>query len=151
MTKEELKARLEKEKARKTPLLESKFPKLFMLVGLVMLVLGSGTALYNYNFMQNAHQTVGRVIRLDGGNYRQGYAPVVDYKDNKDNSHLFYSNEFSRPPRYTVGQQVNIYYRKNQPSDAIMGYSWIFIGVFLLLGIVFTFFGFIIQKLLVTS
>lgn len=150
MTKEELKAKLQGERYRKPSFWDKNFPKAFLAVGLVLLVLASAVAIYNYNFMRNATQTVGEVIRLDGGKYKQGYAPVIQYVDSSKKTYLFYSTEFSRPPRFSVGQKVVIYFNNDDPNQASMGYSWLFIGVLLGIGGVFTFFGLIFQKLLLS-
>ena len=146
MTKEELKARLQGERYRKPSFWDKNFPKAFWGLGLLLLALACFTAIHNYNFMQKATKTIGEVIRLDGGNYRQGYAPVVQYIDATGKARLFYSTEFSRPPRFEIGQKVSIYYNKKDPQDASMGFSWLFIFVLLGIGIVFTFFGIIFQK-----
>ncbi|MCA0366049.1 MAG: DUF3592 domain-containing protein [Bacteroidetes bacterium] len=146
MTKEELKARLQGERYRKPSFWDKHFPKAFLYLGIALFIGGIAVGISNYVFMENSEKTVGIVIRLDGGAYRQGYAPVIEYYDNQNKAHLFYSNEFARPPRFKVGEKLPMYYKLNNPENASMGISWLAVGVLCGLGTVFTFFGVIFQK-----
>ena len=146
MTQEELRARMYENRYRKPDFWERNFAKIFSFIGVALLLGSLGIAAYNYNFMRQAKQTVGEVIRLDGGAYKQGYAPVIQYFDEENMEHLYYSTEFSRPPRYRVGQKVDMYFKTTDPEDASMGFSWLAILVLGGIGIVFTFFGIIFQK-----
>ncbi|MCP9757621.1 DUF3592 domain-containing protein [Lacihabitans sp. CCS-44] len=146
MNKEELKARLQKNLYKKPGFWEKNFPKVFTWIGTLLLVIGLGIGCYNFYFIQNATKTKGVVLRLDGGAYRQGYAPVVEFLDKSQQAHLHYHMVFSRPPQYQVGEYVDIYYKSDDPENASMGYSWFPILILGGIGLVFIFFGIIFQK-----
>lgn len=146
MDKEELKARLRKDLYRKPGFWDKNFPKVFTWIGLLLMSIGLVIGTFDLYFIQNATKTKGVVIRLDGGAYRQGYAPVVEFLDKNQQPHLHYHMVFSRPPQYQVGEYVDIYYKNNEPDNASMGYSWFPILVLGGIGIVFVFFGIIFQK-----
>jgi len=146
MDKEELKARLRKDLYRKPGFWDKNFPKVFTWIGLLLMSIGLVKGTFDLYFIQNATKTKGVVIRLDGGAYRQGYAPVVEFLDKNQQPHLHYHMVFSRPPQYQVGEYVDIYYKNNEPDNASMGYSWFPILVLGGIGIVFVFFGIIFQK-----
>lgn len=146
MTKEELKARLQGERYRKPDFWDKHFAKVFWIFGLLMIVGGLALGVYNYYFMKRSIRTEGEVIRLDGGAYRQGYAPVIRYFDGKNQEHLFYSTEFSRPPQFKVGEKLDMYYLKDSPDESSMGYSLLGIGVLTGIGAVFLLLGILFQK-----
>ena len=146
MDKEQLKAKLQQGYYRKPSFWDKNFPKVFTAVGILMLLICLGIVVYNYVFIKDSEKTTGVVIRLDGGSRRQGYAPVVEYYDTGQNVHTYYHSVFSRPPQYHVGELVDIYYQKNQPDNANMGYSLLGIGVTGGLGVLFLFFGFLFQR-----
>jgi hypothetical protein len=146
MNKEELKARLQKGYNPKPSFWLNNFPKVFTAVGILMLAICLGIATFNYSFIKDSEKTTGVVIGLDGGLRRQGYAPVVQYSDLNQTVHTYYHSVFSRPPQYQIGDVVDIYYLKDEPSNASMGYSLLGIAVTGGLGVLFLFFGFIFQK-----
>mgnify|MGYP003883774255 CR=1 FL=1 len=146
MDKEELKARLQKDLYRKPGFWDMNFPKVFTWLGILLISIGLGIGGYNYHFIQNATKTKGVVIRLDGGAYRQGYAPVIEFLDKTQKPHLYYHMVFSRPPQYQIGDNVDIFYHNDDPDDASMGYAWFSILILGGIGSVFLFFGFIFQK-----
>lgn len=146
MNKEELKARLQKDLYKKPGFWEKNFTKVFTWIGILLLVIGLGIGCYNFYFIQNSTKTKGVVLRLDGGAFRQGYAPVVEFLDKNQQAHLHYHMVFSRPPQYQVGEYVDIYYKSDDPENASMGYSWFPILILGGIGLVFIFFGIIFQK-----
>ncbi|MCP9768093.1 DUF3592 domain-containing protein [Lacihabitans sp. LS3-19] len=143
---ESLKERLEKN--RKPNFWEKNLAKVFSYLGLFLLLLGLGIASYDYYFVRKSIKTIGEVIRLDGGGGKLGYAPVIEYFDENQESHLFFSAVFSRPPAYAVGEKVSVYYQSENPKEASLGYSWLAILVLAGIGIVFSFFGILFQKFL---
>lgn len=146
MTKEELRARLQNTKHQKQDFLSRNFANIFIWIGMLIFAIGLAIAAYNYNFIQNSVETEGFVIRLDGGARRQGYAPVIEYYDDKQHLQTFYSMEFSRPPMYHVGEKVKIYFKTEDPSDASMGMSWIPIMILGGIGAFFMGMGFLFKK-----
>jgi Protein of unknown function (DUF3592) len=146
MTKEELKARLQSAKHQKQDFWGRNFTNIFIWVGMLLFGIGLAIAAYNYNFMQNATETEGIVIRLDGGSRRQGYAPVIEYSDDNHQMQTYYSMEFSRPPMYQVGEKVKIYFKTEEPANASMGMSWIPIMILGGMGAFFMGIGAIFKK-----
>lgn len=94
------------EKNRKPNFWERNLAKAFSYLGLFLLFLGLGIASYDYYFVRKSIKTIGEVMRLAGGGGKLGYAPVIEYFDENQESHLFYSAVFSRPPAYAVGEKV---------------------------------------------
>ena len=146
MDKEELKARLQKGFYKKPGFWEKNFPKVFTWIGILLLSIGLAIGAFDYLFIQNATKTKGTVVRLDGGPYRQGYAPVVEYFDDDRKPHLYYHMVFSRPPQYEVGEEVEIFFKKDDPDDASFGYSWFPILILGGIAAIFLLFGFIFNK-----
>ncbi|HLO44084.1 MAG TPA: DUF3592 domain-containing protein [Leadbetterella sp.] len=146
MDKEELKARLQKGYYKKPGFWDKNFPKVFTWLGILLLLIGLGIGANDLYFIKNTTKTAGVVIRLDGGAYRQGYAPVVEYRDQNQKPHLYYHMVFSRPPQFEVGETVDIYYKNDKPDEASMGYSWLAILVLGGIGTVFLFFGILFTK-----
>ena len=49
------------------------------------------------------------------------YKPVVEFADGEGNQYRFTSSFAARPPRYNVGEQVDVLYDPDDPSDASLG------------------------------
>lgn len=147
MDKEELKARLQGYKLREKNFWERNFANIFLGVALLLLVIATGIFIENYMFMQKAIKTEGTVINLHSASRRQGYAPDIEYfTGNNVTKQIYYSQVYSRPPMYDIGEKVTIYYLENEPENASMGMSWIAIAIVGGLGVLFLFFGIMFKK-----
>jgi small-conductance mechanosensitive channel len=119
---------------------------LFSLVGFGMLVAACSMYFETNSFLSKAAITQGAVIKLLQSTSRGKitYRPVVRFNNKNGDTVEFVSAHGSRPPRYTVGQEVEVLYQPTDPHNAeinaffplwggsvIMG---IMGGVFFLLG-----------------
>jgi hypothetical protein len=147
MNKEELKARLQAAKFQKNDFWSRNFANIFLGVALLLLVIAAGIFIENYMFMQKAIKTEGTVINLHSASRRQGYAPDIEYfTGGNATKQIYYSQVYSRPPMYDIGEKVTIYYLENEPENASTGMSWIAIAIVGGLGILFLFFGIMFKK-----
>lgn len=96
----------------------------------------------NIDFTQKAQISQGKVIMVavDKSGKSATYKPVVEFYDHKDNRIELVSLEGSNPPKYTVGDKVEILFNPEDPIDAkINSFSSIWGGVLIMaiIGIVF--------------
>ncbi len=107
-------------------------------------------------FIRESVRGYGEVVRLqesidDGSPI---YAPVVRYTAADGLARQFVHHTASRPPSYTVGQQVEIRYRRERPADARMagGFS-LYLGTIIsaLIGAVFFFVALLVPLLGLTG
>ncbi len=100
---------------------------IFTIVGLA-LVFG---ALYAYKsqqkFLSGAVASTGTVTALEFSRSRKGggsYHPVVEFQTPESRTYSFRSEMGSRPPAYEVGEQVEIRYNPQNPTDAKLTGFW---------------------------
>ena len=102
---------------------------LFLLIGIGLLA-GAG---YIYSrtsdFVANASKAQGAVVALRSG------APEVKFRTHDGREVQFTSSVSSKPPSYSVGETVEVLYRKERPDDAeINAWMTLWLGVIVLGG-----------------
>ncbi len=140
----DLKRRMEEMKRQKNDGFKS-FPKYFMGTGLLLLVIAGVILALDYRFVSQAYTTEGVVTGLHGSGRRSGFAPDIRYEVN-GKAYMFYSEEYSRPPRFLEGDKVTIYYLPADPSTANMGIQWIVLSIVGGLGVFFLGMGYLFHK-----
>lgn len=115
---------------------------IFLVIGIVMLAVTLVIFFSIEKFNASAIKTNGTVVDLIAKSSSSGkstmYSPVVTYDDEAGVKHRYISNVSSNPPGYNIGDQVALYYNRQDPDDAkIAGwreYFAVFItGVFALI------------------
>jgi len=89
------------------------------------------------NLMTDGVKTKARVIDLIEveGNDGYTYTPVFEYNDNANNIVKFESRISSNPPRYSVGEMVNIIYSKDTEEKKIISFWGLYRWAIILLSI----------------
>lgn len=95
----------------------------FILVGVVLLVIGSIWAYRTQNFLDKSLETRGFVIDLS---WESGYAhPVFRFVDERTGEAITIVSDLgSKPPAYSIGQEVYILYDAQDPHNAIIKSFW---------------------------
>ena len=124
-------------------------------IGLVLLVIGGVLYAMNLVFVSRSEQVSGAVISLsievDPDYNSELYCPVVKYTTKAGQDLSFNSDVCSSPAKFAVGDQVQVYYNPQVPTQAQIKDFWaqnlgaltmvatstpfLFIGVILLLGV----------------
>ncbi|RFA24708.1 hypothetical protein CAI21_20695 [Alkalilimnicola ehrlichii] len=122
-------------------------PKLFLAVGLLMLAGALIMGANSLRLVMTAESAVGTVVELDrrtsqdsDGRTRVSYRPVVRFQG-PEGMVTYRSSNGSNPPRYYVGQRVDMLYNPSNPSNArIDGFFdlWAATLFLALMGAVFT-------------
>jgi hypothetical protein len=113
---------------------------ILLVLSVLFWVLGIYFAIGAADFQDRAVKTTGTVVELaesesDGDVL---YKPVVSFSDQQGGEHRFTSSFASRPPRYRVGEQVDVLYDPDDPSDASLGAApMVWAGPIVLLGLAF--------------
>ena len=122
------------------------FSGIFSLVGIVCLII----AFFNYygiqKFVREGIETEGTVI---GHHKKRQISPgtalgvVVAYKDQNGQALVYYSTTYTTPVEYQIGEQVRIWYKRNQPNEVIIKGKnmWLITMVLGGFGIVFSLIG----------
>ncbi|MDL5049476.1 DUF3592 domain-containing protein [Oscillatoria amoena NRMC-F 0135] len=108
----------------------------FFGIGFILLGIGS-YFLFNY-IETGAVEVQGRVIDLRE-NENGGLAPVIEYEW-ADKNRTLYSEAYSSPPDYEIGQTVSVWINPENPDNATIMYEeigWIFIATFGGIGLFF--------------
>ncbi|MCW5876694.1 MAG: DUF3592 domain-containing protein [Anaerolineales bacterium] len=97
---------------------------LLALFNLMVVAMAAGALWFgwpSYTITSNGETTMARVIALSESTDGDGdccvYSPVFEYTVN-GRRHTFESLNSSNPPAYRVGQEVEVIYNINNPSDA---------------------------------
>jgi len=88
----------------------------FVLLGVISGVVGFMWWQNVRHFVQTAEQAEGTVIELVMGG--KGYRPVVEFTDRFGQRHEHRSSMGTNPPRYSVGDKVQIVYDQNDIASA---------------------------------
>lgn len=120
---------------------ESFFQKNFKLIftwtGLLFL-LGSFLVFYTqYQFMKTAKTTSGEVVDFVVPKGKRLPQPIFDYYTPDNRKHTYHHPEGTNPPSFHIGQKAVIYYNPEHPDDAMLGYSYIAMGILSFMGLVF--------------
>lgn len=96
---------------------------LLALFNLLVVAMAAGGAWFGwrgYTLATNGETTMARVIELSASSDEDGccvYSPIFEYTVN-GRRHTFESMNASDPPAYRVGQEVEVIYNVDNPSDA---------------------------------
>ncbi|WP_080054827.1 DUF3592 domain-containing protein [Spirosoma aerolatum] len=126
------------------------FLGLFALLGTVFLIVAYMTWQSTQQIVKTGIETKGMVIGSHYNHDSQGrrtnsQAPVIQFTTQQGQSITYYSNTYTSPPSFTVGERVTLWYRPNNPQEDIVleGVDgWILPAVFGLLGVVFSLIGY---------
>jgi hypothetical protein len=121
----------------------------FFIIGLGLLLGAAVAVKHTRNFLRIAHSTQGivvqNVLRESGGGKHPGrtrsYFPRIRFQTASGREIDFLSNTGSRPPAYSVNQQVTVLYDPHHPEKAsIDSFGDLWMGTILLavLGAIFT-------------
>lgn len=112
----------ERESTRRPSLLGNLL--LLALFNLIVVAMAAGTLFFGwrgYTLTSNGDTTMARVVALSESTDGDGdccvYSPVFEYTVN-GRRHTFESLNASNPPAYRVGQEVEVIYNVDNPSDA---------------------------------
>lgn len=120
----------------------------------VLIILGLILALYGFNFltkyiklMRSSIRTVGRIVdnikREQTQKLPAGWAPVAEYEVNGKT--VRGTSELPVAQRYSLGYQVGLYYKKNDPASfmlaAFLSSMKIYFSVLLPVGLALTAWG----------
>ena len=113
-------------------------------VGFVIMIFGAIITVYGFSFLLNQQELEANAVRVKGtvielsSNGPMYLAPVVKFKTNEGREITFRSeldlNKSLNP--YSVGQEVNVIYHKDNPTKAKIDAFWeanfgqIFLGIF---------------------
>jgi hypothetical protein len=86
----------------------------FAALGTILLVVGLGMGVQSARFAAGAHRAKGTVIKLVSGD-DNSTAPLVRYQVGTK-SYESQGSLFTSPPAYSVGQEVTVLYRPDQPD-----------------------------------
>jgi len=114
------------------------FFSIFALVGTLFGAISLGMLWHDFRIMQSGKKTAGKVIEMrqshDGNS-----APVIEYHV-RDSMRLYFSDTYSSPPVYKIGQKVSIWYDAQDPEKVVLsGFDQWFLPVFF--GFFFLVFG----------
>jgi hypothetical protein len=127
---------------------------IYLIIGSIFSLVALGLDFGFYYFYSSAKElidngvhTKGVVIELATSRSKNSttYAPVVEFTDRSGEKITFTSNVYSKPASYDVGENVEVLYPKNNPTDAEInsfGQLWFPTLLFGFLGGVFTLIGF---------
>lgn len=117
-------------------------------IGLVMLSVSLFLFIQRNHFIAQAKTAIGKVIEVHKekervrGRYRSRYSPTISYTTEDGKQYTF--NTDYGPSYYEVGQQVEVYYQANKPSEAeIKGFlsQWMIVLGTGLTGLIISAFG----------
>lgn len=98
--------------------------QIFILVGLGMIFGAIYTYFYTQSFLKDASFAKGKVIELvldrssTSNNTSYTYKPLIKFMTEDEQTIEFLSSVGSKPPSYSVGDPVEVLYRKNDPYNA---------------------------------
>lgn len=121
---------------------------IFLVIGGVILIVGSVLSYKTWKFTKTAEKTTGKVVdlitsRSSSGNRSTTYKPVVIYVDNNGRDHRYIASFSSNPPAYEIGEWVDLYYDPANPGEAQLAGWGEYLGGMIAgaLGLVFTCIG----------
>jgi hypothetical protein len=89
--------------------------------GTLALLIALGFTAERVWFLSNAQSAAGTVVALQKNRWsnstRAGYFPVVEFST-RDGHTFRAEGSSSRPPRYVVGERVNVYFDPSSPDNA---------------------------------
>lgn len=94
----------------------------FFLVSLILLPLAFFLGSNSLEFMEGAQQAEGVVIDLQASSSDGStvYSPVVRFEPQSGAQVVFTGSVRSSPPAYSLGEPVKVYYRPENPADAMI-------------------------------
>jgi hypothetical protein len=90
----------------------------------ICLLVSLGFAIHTELFIHSAIRADGKVIRLDRRFNEDDktfqFVPVFEFKADDGKSYTIVSDTATSPPSFTVGQAVQVLYRKGKPDGAVI-------------------------------
>ena len=102
-------------------------------IGLLLTVIAVIIILYNIVYLISSQKTKGVVVRMvsfTGGDSTK-YSPVFQFKTTDGRTIEVEDSQASTPPRFHVGEQVDVLYNPQNPSRARLGKNLFFTPLFL--------------------
>ncbi|WP_445672908.1 DUF3592 domain-containing protein [Pseudomonas inefficax] len=110
------------------------FSCLVLLVGLVLLLMGASHYVKTNDFLAQATITTGRVVALERGGTEGQLKPRVRFLDHSGSA-VEFTSWGSKPPAYSIGEQVEVAFLKDDPRDAqIKQFMRLWVGVLTMVG-----------------
>ncbi len=108
----------------------------FTLIGVGLLLGALLSYRHTMNFLAEAEVAQGIVIELERRRSSDStvYYPRVEFTDRRGRSHQFSANVGSNPPSYSRGEQVTVFYLRDNPAQAKIGGFFSLWGLPLILG-----------------
>src|SRR5699024_5646502 len=104
---------------------------LFLAIGLGMLIGGIYFLLQSSSFRAKAKMTTGTVVdrSVSISDGSQMYTPIIEFQPTWGENIRFHSSVASSPPKYSIGDKVEVYYLPDDPSHAkIASFMSIWLG-----------------------
>lgn len=97
-------------------------PIILLLTGLAFFGVGGGLTYYQFVFKMDALQAPGEVIGLSERCDDDGctYYPQVNFSTQNGERVTYESSFGSSPPEYEVGEAVTVFYKSEDPANAII-------------------------------
>jgi hypothetical protein len=97
-------------------------------VGSLLLTVGLVSAVHTVRFLRRSIAAPGTVVRLKTGHHTDDgspdYAPVFSFTASNGQRYVLESNNYSRPPEFSVGQNVKVLYESDLPEHARVDTNW---------------------------
>jgi len=116
---------------------------IWVVMGLLFVCIGIGVNLYTAQFAKTARSAEGTVIDLERSTSDTAWCPVIEFTDHRGKAYIVQLSTCSSPPRYRVGEGVEVLYAEDNPKNAKINdgsmywFGYIFAGaggVFAVLG-----------------
>lgn len=109
---------------------------LLIVIGIVFIFIAGYRYISTEQFLANGVWTKGTISGNNFQNDPDGYfySPIVVYRDRQGGAHQWISDIASNPPRYDIGQVVDVVYRITNPNDALIIDFWELYLIDLVLG-----------------
>ena len=95
---------------------------IFGALGLVFVAIAGWAYLNDRSFAETAVHAQGWVVEMNdtGGSDGYSYTPVIEFRDADGTLHRFASGVSSNPPRYSIGESVEVLYQPGAPDEAVI-------------------------------
>jgi Protein of unknown function (DUF3592) len=111
-------------------------PFMLMSCGLFLTALGVFYFIKTTEFKKKAIPTSGRIIDLATRATKAGYAPIIQFQNQKGNQFTYTSYDFRKAGFYKKGDSIDILYDPENPNKVMLNnYFSIWISGYMMLGI----------------
>ncbi|GGD57404.1 hypothetical protein GCM10011514_21880 [Emticicia aquatilis] len=120
---------------------EKNFASIFIGVGFTLIGITALIFIDQYLFFTKSKETVGKVIGFKVPKNKSLPVPIIEYFTAENIKYEYQHTEGTSPSSYRIGEQVNVYYNPENPTDINLGYSFFPITILLSFGLIFSVFG----------